>query len=52
MTAFLSEQARFPAVPALAGFVELIEAEHGTATLAIAVQYIHDGADVQAVAEG
>lgn len=45
MTAFLSEEAGFTAVPPLAGFVELIEAEHGTTTLAMAQQFVADGAD-------
>ncbi len=45
MTAFLSEQARFGAVPPLGGFVELVEARHGTATLAMAQQFVADGAD-------
>jgi len=45
MTAFLSEQARFPAVPPLAGFAELVEARHETSTLAMAQQFVADGAD-------
>lgn len=45
MTAFLSEQARFAAVPPLAGFVELVEARHGTTTLAMAQQYVSDATD-------
>lgn len=45
MTAFLSEQARFPAVPPLGGFAELVEARHGTSTLAMAQQFVADGAD-------
>ncbi len=45
MTALLSEEAGFTAVPALAGFVELIEADHGTTTLAMAQQFVADGAD-------
>jgi maltose alpha-D-glucosyltransferase/alpha-amylase len=54
MTAFLSEEAGFTAVPPLAGFVELIEsAGGGTATtLAMAQQYIADGSDAfESVAE-
>lgn len=45
MTAFLSEQARFPAVPPLGGFAELVETRHGTSTLAMAQQFVSDGAD-------
>ena len=45
MTAFLSEEAAFPAVPPLAGFVELVEAGHGTSTVAMAQQFVVDGAD-------
>ena len=47
MTAFLTEQARFPAVPPLAGYVELVEQRGGgtASTLAMAQQYIADGAD-------
>jgi trehalose synthase-fused probable maltokinase len=52
MTAFLSEEAGFTAVPPLAGFAELIEARHGTTTLAMAQQFIADGADAyESVAE-
>jgi maltose alpha-D-glucosyltransferase/alpha-amylase len=53
MTAFLSEEAAFPAVPPLAGFVELVEARHGTSTLAMAQRYIADGEDAyESIAEG
>ncbi|MEO6208102.1 MAG: phosphotransferase, partial [Candidatus Limnocylindrales bacterium] len=45
MTAFLSEQARFAAVPPLAGFAELVEARHGTSTIAMAQQFVAEGAD-------
>jgi maltose alpha-D-glucosyltransferase/alpha-amylase len=45
MTAFLSEEAGFPAVPPLAGFVELVESGHGTSTVAMAQQFVADGAD-------
>ncbi|MEO5883917.1 MAG: hypothetical protein ABIQ58_00155 [Candidatus Limnocylindrales bacterium] len=45
MTAFLSEQAGFGAVPPLGGFVELVETRHGTATLAMAQQFVAGGAD-------
>ena len=52
MTAFLSEQARFPAVPPLGGFAELVEARHGTSTLAMAQQFVADGADAfESIAE-
>ena len=52
MTAFLSEQARFAAIPLLGGFVELVEARHGTATLAMAQQFVADGADAfESIAE-
>jgi maltose alpha-D-glucosyltransferase/alpha-amylase len=51
MTAFLSEEAGFTAVPPLAGYVELVEVG-GTTTLAMAQQYVSDGADAyEAVAE-
>ena len=51
MTAFLSEEAGFTAVPPLAGYVELVEAD-GTTTMAMAQQFIADGADgYEAVAE-
>jgi trehalose synthase-fused probable maltokinase len=45
MTAFLTEEAGFSAVPPLAGFVELVEAGRGTTTVAMAQAYIADGAD-------
>lgn len=52
MTAFLSEEARFGAVPPLAGFAELVEARHGTSTVAMAQQFIADGADAfESIAE-
>ena len=44
MTAFLSEEAGFPAVPRLAGFAELV-ARDGTSTVAMAQEYVADGAD-------
>ena len=44
MTAFLSEEARFPAVPRLAGFCELVSRE-GTTTVAMMQEYVADGAD-------
>jgi trehalose synthase-fused probable maltokinase len=52
MTAFLGEEAGFTAVPPLAGFVELIESRYGTTTLAMAQQFVADGADAyESVAE-
>jgi trehalose synthase-fused probable maltokinase len=45
MTAFLSEEAGFPAVPRLAGFAELVSARDGTTTIAMAQEYIADVAD-------
>ncbi len=45
MTAFLSEEAAFPAVPRLAGFAELVSARNGTTTIAMAQEYVADGAD-------
>ena len=51
MTAFLSEEAGFTAVPPLAGYVELVETR-GTTTVAMAQRFIADGADgYEAVAE-
>jgi len=44
MTAFLSEEADFAAVPRLAGFAELV-ARDGTSTVAMAQEYVVDGAD-------
>ena len=53
MTAFLSEQAGFTAVPPLAGYAELIEASTAEpTTLAMAQQFVADGADAyEAIAE-
>ncbi len=45
LTAFLSEEARFGAVPALAGSVELVSATDGVATLAVLSEYVPDAAD-------
>ncbi len=50
MTAFLTEQAHFGAVPPLAGFAELIEAADGSraataTTVAMAQAYVAQGAD-------
>jgi maltose alpha-D-glucosyltransferase / alpha-amylase len=44
MTAFLSEEAGFPAVPRLAGFAELV-ARDGTTTIAMAQEFVADGMD-------
>ncbi len=44
MTAFLSEEARFPAVPRLAGFAELVSRD-GTTTVAMMQEFVADGAD-------
>jgi len=45
MTAFLSEEAGFPAVPRLASFAEVVSARDGTSTVAMAQEFIADGAD-------
>ena len=45
MTAFLSEDASFAAVPRLAGFAELIEATGEPTTVAMAQEFVADGAD-------
>jgi len=51
MTAFLSEEAAFPAVPRLAGFAELIS-QRGATTVAMLQEFIEDGADAfQSIAE-
>jgi maltose alpha-D-glucosyltransferase/alpha-amylase len=44
MTAFLSEEAAFPAVPRLAGFAELVSRD-GTTTVAMAQEFVADGTD-------
>ncbi len=52
MTAFLSEEAGFSAVPPLGGYAELVSARHGTATIAMAQAFVSDGADAyESVAE-
>ena len=52
LTAFLTEEAGFGAVPPLAGFAEVISARFGTATVAIAQAFVVDGADLyESVAE-
>ncbi|HEX2470478.1 MAG TPA: phosphotransferase [Candidatus Limnocylindrales bacterium] len=45
MTAFLSEEAGFPAVPRLAGFAEVITRRGGATTIAMLQEFIADGAD-------
>jgi trehalose synthase-fused probable maltokinase len=45
LTAFLTEEAGFTAVPQLAGFAEVVTTSSGTATVAMAQAYIADGAD-------
>ena len=52
MTAFLSEEAGFPAVPRLAGFVEVITQRGGATTVAMLQEFIADGADAfESIAE-
>ena len=53
MTAFLTEEAAFAAVPPLAGFAELVEAATAArTTMAMAQQFVADGADAfESVAE-
>ena len=46
LTAYLTEEAGFAAVPPLAGFAEVVSARHGTATVAIAQAYVADGAEL------
>jgi trehalose synthase-fused probable maltokinase len=45
MTAFLSEEAGFPAVPRLAGFAEVVTRHEGTTTIAMLQEFVADGAD-------
>ena len=45
LLAFLSEEARFPAVPLLAGYAELVSRADGAATVALLQEYIADGED-------
>jgi trehalose synthase-fused probable maltokinase len=45
MTAFLSEEAAFPAVPRLAGFAEVISQRDGATTVAMLQEFVDDGAD-------
>ena len=52
MTAFLSEEAGFSAVPRLAGFVEVITQRGGATTVAMLQEFIADGADAfESIAE-
>jgi maltose alpha-D-glucosyltransferase/alpha-amylase len=52
MTAFLSEEAGFPAVPRLAGFAEVITQRGGATTVAMLQEFIADGADAfESIAE-
>jgi trehalose synthase-fused probable maltokinase len=51
MSAFLSEEAMFPAVPRLAGFAEVVTRD-GTTTVAMLQEFVADGADAfETVAE-
>jgi maltose alpha-D-glucosyltransferase / alpha-amylase len=45
MTAFLSEDAGFPAVPRLAGFAEVVEQRGEPTTVAMLEEFVADGAD-------
>ena len=45
MTAFLTEEAGFPAVPPLAGFAEIVPARGEPTTLAMAQSWVADGSD-------
>jgi maltose alpha-D-glucosyltransferase/alpha-amylase len=45
MTAFLSEEAGFAAVPPLAGYAELVETRGEPTTVAMASQFVADGED-------
>lgn len=52
LLAFLTEEAGFGAVAALAGYAEMVSASGGTSTVAVAQAFIVDGADAyEAVAE-
>ena len=52
MTAFLSEEAGFPAVPRLAGFAEVITRRGGATTVAMLQEFVADGADAfESIAE-
>ena len=45
LLAFLTEEAGFAAVPPLAGYVEMVSAAAGTATVAVAQAFIAEGTD-------
>ena len=45
LTAYLSEDAGFAAIPPLAGFAEMVSIRHGTETVALAQSFIADGSD-------
>jgi maltose alpha-D-glucosyltransferase/alpha-amylase len=45
LVAYLTEEAGFPAVPPLAGYVEMVSAAAGTSTVAVAQAFVADGAD-------
>ena len=45
LTAFLSEEAPFGAVPPLVGSVELVSSEDGVATIALLTEYVPDAVD-------
>ncbi len=52
MTAFLSEDAGFTAVPRVAGFAEVVSVAEGTSTAAMLQEFVADGADAfESVAE-
>ena len=45
LTAYLSEEAGFPAIPPLAGFAEVVSIRHGTETIALAQSFVTEGSD-------
>ena len=45
MTAFLSEEAEFPAVPASAGYAEVVLRQGEPTTVAMLEEFVADGAD-------
>jgi predicted trehalose synthase len=45
LLAYLSEEVGFPAVPALAGYAEVVSAQDGLATVAILEEFVADAAD-------
>ena len=45
LVAYLTEEARFAAVPPLAGFVEMVSAASGTSTVAVAQAFVADATD-------